>query len=94
MEQPIVLASRTGVWLELTPAGTAHEGRVRYWKVHLRAEGLDAHARCSDADWLPENLASFFGLLAEKTDLYGEEVWHSEELRLVISHPKTNSILV
>ena len=94
MGQPIVLASRTTGSLELTPAGTADDGRRRYWSVHLRGEGLDAQARCSEADWLPESLASFFGRLAGETDRQGEEVWHSEELRLVVSHPKANTMLV
>jgi hypothetical protein len=92
--EPIVLGSRTGGALEFTPTGAVDGGSVRYWMVHLRGEGLDARARCSDADWLPEDLASFFARLSERTDLYGEEVWHSDELRLVISHPKANTMLV
>ncbi len=94
MSQPIVLASRTGGSLELTPAGTADDGRRRYWLVRVRGEGLDAQTRCSEADWLPEDLASFFARLAHETDTYEEDVWHSEELRLVISHPKANTMLI
>ncbi len=94
MGHPIVLASRTSGSLELTPAGAVDEGSVRYWMVHVRGDGLDARTRCSDADWLPEVLASFFARLAERTDPYGDEVWYSEELRLVISHPKANTVLV
>ncbi|HEX6400571.1 MAG TPA: DUF6228 family protein [Actinomycetota bacterium] len=94
MREPIVLASRTGGALELTPAGPVDHGGVRHWMVHVRGEGLDARVHCSDADWLPEDLTSFFARLAEKSDRFGEEVWDSEELRLVISHPKANTMLV
>jgi Family of unknown function (DUF6228) len=92
--RPVILASRTHGSLELTPDGTADDGRRRYWSVRLRGESLDAQVRCSEAHWLPESLASFFARLTGEPGSRSEETWHSEELRLTVSHPKENTMLV
>ena len=91
----IVLASRTGCRLQLTPAQSPHKG-IRNWIARINGEGIDAEVMCDEADWMPEYLSSFFGRLAADSSWRDEQTWRSAEgeLSLSASHPKANTILV
>jgi len=95
----MVLASRTGVRLELTPATRPHDygAHMPTWLVRLAGPGLDASLLCPEAGWEPQLLAEFFeGLDHDWRGWDGERTWQSEEaeLRLVATHDKTNTVLV
>ena len=91
---PVVFASRTGCRLELTLAPSPHSG-LREWHVRATGEGLDARIAAEEAGWFPEFLDSFLTRLAgAKTS--NEESWYSasHELRLTVSQPKANTVLI
>jgi Family of unknown function (DUF6228) len=91
---PVVFASRTGCRLELTLSPSPHTG-LREWLVRATGEGLDARVTADEAGWFPEFLDSFLTRLAG-APTSDEESWYSasSELRLTVSQPKENTVVV
>ena len=91
---PVVFASRAGIRLELTLAPSPYTG-LREWLVRATGEGLDARVTAEEAGWFPEFLDSFLTRKAG-APTSDEESWYSapHELRLTVSQPKANTVVV
>lgn len=95
----LVIASRTGTRLELTPAPRPHDvgTHMPAWLARLVGPGLEAILVCPEAGWEPHSLAHFLqGLDDDWRGWDGERIWQSEEaeLRLSARHDKTNTVLM
>jgi hypothetical protein len=95
----LVLASQTGVRLELVPTSRpyADNEATPAWDARLIGRGLSASRTCAEAGWQPQSLWRFLAELA--TDWRGwdgDRTWQSEEgeLRLTAVHNKTNTVTV
>jgi Family of unknown function (DUF6228) len=96
----LVLASRTGVRLELVPAPWPYdvgEQRQPTWMAKLTGGGLDASVVCPEAGWAPQALAGFFATPdADWRGWDGDRIWRSEESELTLTarHDKVSTVLV
>ncbi|MPQ98270.1 hypothetical protein GB931_10145 [Modestobacter sp. I12A-02628] len=93
---PAVLASRTGVRLEVSAARHPHE-QLPCWRVRLTGAGLDAVLDCPESPWQAQSLAEFFASLDHDWRGWtGARSWTSDdgELQVTARHDKPNTVLL
>jgi Family of unknown function (DUF6228) len=98
--ESVVLASRTGIRLELAPTEhphpEVHDG-LPAWQARLTGAGLDATHIAPEAGWEQQSLADYLSALdADWRGWDGERTWQSmeQELHLAATHDKRNTVVV